>query len=93
MGLVPLDAASRERLGVPATVQGVGIESVASARTRPRRRLRRGDVVVRVGDRAVASPADVTAAVAAARTAKRPSVLLLISRGGRTIFVPLKLEE
>jgi serine protease Do len=93
LGLTALDDAARQRLGLKPNTQGVAIESVAAGSDAAKKTLRRGDVVVRVGDRTVASPADVQAAVAAAKTAKRPSVLLLINRAGRTIFVPLKMEE
>jgi len=92
MGLVPLDAAARQRLGVGADVQGVAIDRVQQASIAGRAGLRRGDVIVRVGDQSVTAPAQVETAVASARTAKRP-VLLLISRNGRSQFIALKTAE
>jgi serine protease Do len=41
----------------------------------------------------VTSAAEVQAAVEAAKRAKRPSVLLGVFRGGRTLFLPLKIGE
>ena len=48
-------------------------------------------MIVRAGDRPVASAADVAAAVDAAKKAGRASVLLGVYRGGRTTFLPLKI--
>ena len=54
--------------------------------------LRRGDVIVRAGDRPVASAADLAAVVDAAKKANRVSVLVGVYRGGRTTFLPLKVS-
>jgi hypothetical protein len=39
------------------------------------------------------SPSDVVSAVAAAKTAGREGVLLLVYRDGRTLFILIKLEK
>jgi serine protease Do len=93
LGLVPLTDQSRARLGIRANVQGLGIDSVSPSSDAAKKGLKRGDVLVRVGDTNVTSPAQAAAAVAAAKAAKRPSVLVLINRGGRPLFLPLKLDE
>jgi serine protease Do len=93
LGLVPLTEQTRNRLGVRPNVQGVGIDSVASGSDAAKKTIRRGDVLVKVGETNVTTPAQAQAAVAAAKATKRPSVLVLINRGGRSIFLPLKLEE
>ena len=54
--------------------------------------LRRGDVIVRAGDREVAGASDVDAAVSDWKKAGRQSIPLAVNRGGRTIFVPIKIE-
>jgi len=92
MQLVQLDAAARQRLGVRAGVEGVAVDQVQQASIAGRAGLRRGDVIVRVGDQTVTAPAQVQSAVEAARTAKRP-VLLLINRNGRSQFVALRTVE
>ena len=43
--------------------------------------LQRGDLIISVNNQLVTSPAQVIAAVEAARKAGRPSVLLLVKRG------------
>jgi len=93
MALTPLDAAARTRLGVAAGINGVAVENVTADSEAGRRGLRRGDVIQRVGDRAVTTPAEVEAAVAEARSGDRPAVLLLVNREGRPLFTALRLSE
>ena len=57
-----------------------------------RESLRRGDVIVRAGDRPAANAAAVAAAVAEQRQAGRASIALLVHRAGRTLYVPVKLD-
>jgi serine protease Do len=92
LNLAPLDEAARRQLGLPAGVRGAVVLGVDSGSDAGQKGLRRGDVIVRAGDTPVASAAEVQAAVQAARHAKRQSVLVGVYRGGRTLFVPLKIE-
>jgi len=91
MSLGPLDAAARQRHRLEPDVRGVVIENIDPASDAAERGLRRGDVLVRAGDRNVASAADVTAAVEAAKKAGRSSILVGVHREGRTLFLPLKV--
>ena len=54
--------------------------------------LKRGDVIVRAGNRPVASASDLAAEVDAAQKAGRTSVLVGVYRAGRTTFLPLKVS-
>jgi serine protease Do len=92
MSLGPLDEATRNRLNLPADVRGALVESVDQGSDAGSKGLRRGDVVVRANDRAVATPADLASVVEAARKAGRTSVLVGIFRNGRTAFLPLKIS-
>ncbi|MGG5888470.1 Do family serine endopeptidase [Falsiroseomonas sp. HC035] len=69
-------------------VQVAGVEpgSVAAARG-----MRPGDVILRAGDREVASPQDLAEAVQAARRDGRPAIALQIDREGGRAFVALPL--
>ncbi|HKR89740.1 MAG TPA: Do family serine endopeptidase [Phenylobacterium sp.] len=93
LSLAPLDDNMRHQLGLPANVRGAAVLSVDSSSDAGQKGLKRGDVIVRAGDAQVTSAAEVQAAVEAARKAKRPSVLVGVYRGGRTLFLPLKIAE
>jgi len=93
LSLAPLDDATRRQLGVPATVRGAAVLGVDASSDAGQKGLRRGDVIVRAGDTQVNSAAEVTAAVQAAKRAKRTSVLVGVFRSGRTLFLPLKVED
>jgi hypothetical protein len=49
-------------------------------------------VIVRAGDREVASAADVTAAIGEWKKSGRSSIPLEVSRNGVSIFVPVKID-
>ncbi len=92
MSLGALDDAARSRLSLPADVRGVVVESVDQGSDAGTKGLRRGDVITRANDRAVASAADLAAVVDAAKKAGRTSVLVGVFRNGRTAFLPLKVS-
>jgi serine protease Do len=87
----PLDATAQKRYSLPADLRGAVVESVVGSSDAGTKGLRRGDVVVRAGDREVTSPADVPAAVEAWKKANRSSILLQVHRNGRNLFVPIKI--
>ncbi|MHA7061936.1 DegQ family serine endoprotease [Azospirillum argentinense] len=89
--LAPLDGATRSRLGLGEGVKGVVVTSVSpQAGDLP---VRPGDVIVKVGDHSVTSPAEVTKSLHEAEKDGRKAVLLLVNRGGNESFVPLKLVK
>jgi serine protease Do len=69
------------------TIDGVRADSDAGEKG-----LQRGDVILRAGDHATSTPADLTAAVAEARRAGRKDVLLMVVRNGQHSFVPISVE-
>jgi serine protease Do len=93
LALGPLDEAARRRYSLSADVRGAVVENVAVGTDAAKKGLKRGDVLVRAGDRAITSPADVIAAIDAAKKAGRASVLVFIYREGRQLGVPLKIEK
>jgi serine protease Do len=90
--VAPLDAAARQRFGLPAEVNGALIDGVATGSDAAKKGVRRGDVIVRAGDRTVANAQDVAAAIDTAKKAGRTSMLVFIYREGRQLGVPLKFE-
>ena len=93
MTLAPIDDAARRSFGLAAEVRGVVVTALASGSDAARKGLRRGDVIARVNSRAVTAAGDVVAEVEAARKAGRPSVLVGVSRDGRTLFLPLDIAQ
>ena len=92
LSMQPLNAQIIRALNLPPAVRGVVITSIQAGSDAAEKGLRRGDVIVSVNRQAVASPAQVLAAVDAARRSGRTSVLLLIQRGqGPEVFVGLDI--
>jgi serine protease Do len=92
MSLTPIDPASRQQYNIGTAVRGVLVQGVKSASDAGDKGLRRGDVIVRAGDREVASANDVVAAVGDWKKAGRTSIPLEVTRGGVSLFVPIKIE-
>ncbi|MFT5447168.1 MAG: serine protease Do [Gammaproteobacteria bacterium] len=91
--LSALDVEMRSRLGLSASSPGVLITEVAKGSPAAREGLRPGDLIVRVGNGEVTSPAQVTSAMKAAVDAKRDRVLMLISRNGNERFVAVPFKR
>ncbi len=68
-------------VNLPATAQGVIVARVDPNSDAAEKGVQRGDLIISVNRQAVSAPAQVAAAVAQARAARRSSVLLLIKRG------------
>jgi len=90
MALAPLDEAARARMNL-GNVRGVVIESVDASSEAAAKRLRRGDIITSANTRPVSSPAEVVAAVEAAKKAGRENLMVGIVRDGRTSYLTLKL--
>jgi serine protease Do len=91
MSLTPIDPAARRQFSIGDAVRGVLVDGVKGSSDAGEKGLRRGDVIVRAGDRQVANASDVSAAVGEWRKAGRSSIPLEISRGGTALFVPIKI--
>jgi serine protease Do len=72
---------------------GLTVEQVNPASDAAEKGLQPGDVIKRVGGRPANSPADVRAALSAARAEHRDEVLLLVNHQGRNIYLPVKVPS
>lgn len=81
LSLAPLTPELGRAANLPASARGVLITSVDPNSNAGEQGLQRGDLVVSVNNQSVNTPAQVIAAVEAARKAGRSSVLLLVQRG------------
>jgi serine protease Do len=82
----------RQELGLENTDKGVVITDVDPDSDAAERGLRPGIRILSAGGKDVRSPSDVSAAVAQAKSLKRPSVLLFVDAGGRKAYVPVKIK-
>jgi serine protease Do len=92
MELAPINPAQRQEFNLAQNARGVVVQGVKNSSDASDKGMQRGDVIVRAGDREVASTGDVAAAVESWRKAGRKEIPLAISRGGRIVFLPLKIE-
>jgi serine protease Do len=92
MSLSPIDPATRQQYSIAAGVHGVVVRDVKSSSDAGDKGLKRGDVIVRAGDRDVATTSDISAALGDWKKAGRTSIPLAVNRGGVTLFVPIKIE-
>ena len=92
LSLQPLTADLARASKLPATARGVIITAVDPSSDASDQGLQRGDLIMTVNRQLVTTPAQVTAAVGAARRAGRTSVLLLVKRGpGPEAFVGIAI--
>ncbi|WP_298667918.1 Do family serine endopeptidase [uncultured Sphingomonas sp.] len=88
----PLTPAIARQVGVDSTVQGVVINQVDPS-SDAGQKLRRGDVISAINGTPVRTAADLSRGVAAAKSAGRPQVLLMINRArGQSGFVAVKIK-
>ena len=93
VGVGLLTPAVRQAAGIPATVQGVVIESVRAGSDAQHKGVAKGDVIVQANQQVVRTPADLVAALAAVRRDGRLAVLLLINHQGRNAAVAVKFDD
>nr|WP_314525017.1 Do family serine endopeptidase [uncultured Brevundimonas sp.] len=89
MKVGPLNPAIRQRLGLPAEAQGVVVNETVPGSKAAGLGIPAGAVIQRANNQVVTSAADLERAIAAARAAGRPGVLLMVrtQRGGATSVV------
>jgi len=92
LAVQPLTPQIAQSIGVDSTVRGVVISQVDPA-SDAAQKVRRADVILSVNSVPVRSSADVARAIAQAKAAGRPQVLLLVQRGrGPSGFIPVKIK-
>ncbi|HEU5482095.1 MAG TPA: Do family serine endopeptidase [Sphingomicrobium sp.] len=79
--LQPINPQVARALNLPAGTRGVVITGISPSSDAAEKGLQRGDVILSVNRQEVTTPAQVIAAVEAARRAGRSSVLFLVKRG------------
>ncbi len=83
----------RRRHNIKDTVKGVVVTKVDPNSAAADKRIQVGDVIVEVGQEAVANPADVTNRIEALKKEGRKSALLLVANAqGEVRFVAVALQ-
>lgn len=90
ISLSSLNAEFRQRFNISDQVKGVGIADVKSSSPAAAYGLKKGDVIVQVGQKRITSLTELETAVQNAKNAKKTSVLLLINRQGNETFIAFK---
>ncbi len=93
MQLAELDERTRAAVGVDKTIGGVVITDVERGTSAAKTGLRRGDVIVAVGNTSVNTPDEVAQLVNSAKAKDRKAVLMLVLRQGNERFVALPLKN
>jgi len=93
LSLAPVTPDLARAANLPASARGVIITTVDPNSNAGEQGLQRGDLIVSVNNQPVSTPAQVVAAVDAARKAGRSSVLLLVQRGATPgVFVGINIS-
>ncbi len=87
-----LDAAARAKFRLAGSIQGVLVTDVDPNGAAAEKNLRPGDVIVEVQSQPVKTPDEVEARLTADAKAGKKVELLLINRGGDSVYVGLRLD-
>jgi serine protease Do len=93
MALAPLSSDARAELGLDPSAKGVVVAEVTPGSPAEESGIQSGDVIVRVGNDAVTTPAQAVAKIHDAQKAKKEAVPLLITRNGTTQYLALQLAQ
>ncbi len=92
LSVVPMTAVVARALQLTSPVRGVVITRLDPSSDAAQKGLQRGDIIISVNQRPVATAAEVASVVAAAKSAGRVSVLLNVQRGNNPArYIPVKL--
>lgn len=93
MAFAPLTQDEQNQLGLNSSVKGVVVANVTPGSRADASGVQPGDVIVRVGNEAVSSPAEAAAKIRAAENDKKAAVPLLVMRDGTTYYLALQLGK
>ena len=89
--LAPLTPALRARYELPDSVEGALVVEVDAGGAAAEKGMRAGDVIVRAGNRPVASPSDVSEVLARVTESGGDILLLLVERQGARQFIAVPI--
>jgi serine protease Do len=89
LGIKDIDENVRKHFNIGKDVKGVVIVKIDPESAAAQKPLRKGDVIIAVGQEQVLNTADAEKLVKNALDSKRKSVLLLINRGGDSLYIAI----
>jgi serine protease Do len=93
LGLAAVTPDARRTYNLAESISGVVITKVDPSSDAADKGLQPGDVLMKVGNRSVKTPADVQAGIAEAQKGGRKSVLLLVASQGQSRYVPIDIGQ
>ena len=88
--LSSLNVEFRQRFNIADQTKGVGITDVKASSMSASQGLKKGDVIVQVGQKRITSLAELEMAIQNAKSAKKSAILFLINRQGSETFLAFK---
>ncbi|MDR2856785.1 MAG: Do family serine endopeptidase [Novosphingobium sp.] len=93
ISVLPLTPVIARQLGMPDTTRGVVVNVVDPSSDAGTKGLQRGDIILSANYQDTTTPAELEAAIKAARSANRNAVLLRVQRRGQpATYVPIRLR-
>ncbi|MEN3976340.1 DegQ family serine endoprotease [Emcibacter sp. SYSU 3D8] len=81
---------TRKQMQLPEKATGVVVTKVDRMSEAAQKDIKRGDIIARIGDREIKTPAEAKAAIDAGKKSGRTTILLRVRRGDNFLFVALK---
>ena len=91
--LAPVNDLTRQQFGLSEDAKGVVIADLEQDSALAEQGVRPGDVIERVNDRKIASPADVAKALQETQADKRSVAVMLIESDGNDRFVAVQIKS
>ncbi|MCW1431432.1 Do family serine endopeptidase [Novosphingobium sp. JCM 18896] len=93
LSVLPLNATIARQLGMPETTRGVVVNAVDPSSDAGSKGLQRGDIVLSANYQDISTPAELEAAIKAAKSQNRNAVLLRVQRRGQpATYVPIRIR-
>jgi serine protease Do len=91
VGLAPLTADARDKLGLDATVKGVVVAEVKPGSKAADSGLQQGDIILGFGSDKVATPKEAVSKIREAQATHKKSLPVLVMRDGNTMYLALQI--
>jgi len=91
VGLAPLTADARDKLGLDATVKGVVVAEVKPGSKAADSGLQQGDIILGFGSDKVATPKEAVSKIREAQATHKKSLPVLVMRDGTTMYLALQI--